>query len=163
MSRFQPHTSKKPNPATPGRAASTAGTGPSPDNRTELPPPRRYATEPTPLMYRRLGRMTSESSTYVRLSSSPPTRTSTPPLKSTAENDTSETRSRGMIMPLPVSSGVFLPNLSTEPVPEISSSSTPVPNSLTESWNLVVKGGPLNPDLDLHESFGAFRMHGLRF
>jgi len=161
MSLLRSHSSKKPNPAAPGRAASSdAATGPSPDNRTE-PPPRRYATESTPIMYRHLGKRTSGSSTDVRLGSSPPTQTSTPPLKPTA--NTSEARSRGMLMSPPISSGVFLSDLSAEPVSEISLGLTPVPDSLTEPWNMVTKNGSVNLDLNLRKSFGTFRMHGLRF
>lgn len=68
-----------------------------------------------------------------------------------------------MLVSLPVSSGVFLPNLSTEPVPEISLGSIPVPDSLTEPWDMVVKGSLFNTDLNIRKSLGAFRMHGLRF
>jgi len=151
------HLLKKFNPPSPAHAASAdAGTDLSPDNHNELPQPRRYATEPTPVMSRRWRKKTS--STGDRLSSSPPTRTSTPPLKSTPENPTPEAGARGMpmAMPLPVGPNVFLPNLSPEPFQETSLGSRLVPESLTEAWN-VVKDGPSNSDLNRGlDILGAF-------
>jgi len=151
------HLLKKFNPPSPAHAASAdAGTDLSPDIRNELPQPRRYATEPTPVMSRRWRKKTS--STGDRLSSSPPTRTSTHPLKSTPENPTPEAGARGMPIPMPppVGPNVFLPNLSPEPLQETSLGPRLVPESLTEAWN-VVKDGPSNFDLNRGlDILGAF-------
>lgn len=159
------HLLKKFNPPSPAHAASAdAGTDLSPDNRNELSQPRRYASEPTPIMspHRK-----KTSSTGDRLSSSPLTRTSTAPLKLTPENPTPEAGARGMPMPmpLPVGPNVFLPNQSPEPLQleETSLGSRLVPESLTEAWN-VVKDGPSNSNLNRGlDTLGVFWMHGLRF
>ena len=151
------HLLKKFNPPSPARAASAnAGTDLSPDNRNELPQPQRYATEPTPVMSRRWRKKTSSSGD--RLSSSPPTRTSTPPLKSTPENPTPEAGAHRMPMPmtLPVGPNVFLTNLSQEPLQGTSLGSGIAQESLTEAWN-VVKDGPSNSNLNRGlDILGAF-------
>lgn len=151
------HLLKKFNqPSPPHAAPAAAETDFSPDIHNESPNPRRCATEPAPVMSRRWRRKTS--STGDRLSSSPPTRTSTPPLKSMPENPTPEAGARGMSMPMPLPVGpdVFLPNLSPEPLSETSLGSRLASESLTEAWN-VVKDGPSNSNLNRGlDTLGAF-------
>ena len=157
------HLLKKFNPPSPHAASAAAETDLSPDIHNESPHTRRYATEPTPVMTRRWRRKTSSPGD--RLSSSPPTRTSTPPLKSMPENPTpgGGVREVSMSMPLPVGPDVFLPNLSPGPLPEMSLGSRLAPDSLTEAWN-VVKDGPSNSNLNRGlDTLGAFWMHALRF
>jgi hypothetical protein len=147
MARFRNPFSKKSDPTSP------AGMGPSHDHRTESPQPRRYVAEPTPnTIQRLLGKMISKPSTDDRLSSSPPTETPKPYLKSATEHATSNTGS-GM--------EVFLPNSSTEPLPKTSSGSTYPLDSLTEAWD-AVRDGPSDSDLDQLRSSGAFWVHGFR-
>ena len=145
------------NPTSPALATPTdMGTDPPHDDRTELPQPQRYVIKPI-TMHRRQGELTSESSTNDRLSSSPPTRTSTHSLKSTTEHPTSIAGSS--VVPVPVGPGDFLPNLSTEPLPNVPSGSTHALDDVTETGN-DVRDGPSDSDLNQHGSSGAFRVHG---
>ena len=151
------HLLKKFNPPSPSRATSPeAGTGLPSDNLNGLPQPRRDPTEPSPIMPRRWRKKTS--STDDRLSSSPPTRTSTPPLRSTVGSPTTEAGPHEMPMPMPLPAGpsFFLSNLSMEPVPETVSGSSPTSDKLTEAWNMV-KDGPSDSNLNQRlNALGAF-------
>jgi len=147
------------NPTSPARATPTdKGTGSPHDDCTELPQPERYVIEPI-TMCRRLGELTSEPSTDDRLSSSPPTRTPTPSLKSTTEHPTSIAGSS--VVPVPVGPGDILPDSSIEPLPNVSSGSTHALDNVTETGN-EARDGPSDSTLNRHESSGAFWVHGFR-
>jgi len=139
------HLLKKINQPNSARATSVdAGTGPSPENHNDLSRPQQKGTETISRPWRK-----KSSSADDHLSPSLPSRTSTPPIKSTAENPTSEAgaREKALPMPPPVGPGVFLTNLFMEPLPEISSGSGPAPDRLTETWNMV-KDGPSGSNLN---------------
>lgn len=139
------HLLKKINQPNAARATSVdAGTGPSSENYNELSRPQRKGTE---TMSRRWGKKTSSADD--RLSPSPPSRTSTPPIKSMAENPTPGAGEREKPLPMPPSAGpgVFLTNLSMEPLPEMFSGSGPAPDRLIETWNMV-KDGPSGSNLN---------------
>ena len=149
MARFRNPFSKKSDPTSP------AGIGPSHDDRTESPQPRRYVVEPTPnTIQRLLGKMISGPSTDSRLSSSPPTETPKPYLKSMTDHVTSKAGSSMEVTALP-------PNSSTEPLPKISSDSTHALDNLSEAWG-AVRDGPSDSDSNQHRSSGAVWVHEFR-
>src|SRR5487761_1834216 len=101
------HLLKKKNKPKLARAASAdAGTGPSSENYNESAHSQQKSAETTS---HRWGRKSSYADAH--LSSSLPTRTSASPLKSTAENATTEAGEREMPLPPSVGPGVFLTNL----------------------------------------------------
>ena len=131
------------------------GTDPPHDDHTELPQPQRYVIKPITI-HRRLGELTSESSTNDRLSSSLPPRISTHSLKSTTEHPTSIAGSS--VVPVPVGPGDLLPNLSTEPLPNVPSGSTHALDNVNETGN-DVRDGSSDSNLNQHGSSGAFWVH----
>jgi hypothetical protein len=152
MAHFRNPFSKKSNPTSP------AGTGPPHDDRTELPQPQRHIIEPTPnTIHRLLGKIISGPSTDDRLSSSPPTRSSTPHLKLTTEHATPKAASLMVPVPIrvPAGPGVFLPNSSTESLSKLSSGPTHALDNLTEGWD-AVRDGASDSNLNRHRSSGAF-------
>lgn len=151
----------EPNPTGPARATDD-GTGPPHDNHTELRQLQRYVIEPI-TMHRHLGELTSEPSTNDCLSSSLPIRTSTPSLKSTTEHPTSIAGSSVVPTQKPgsVGPGDFLPDSSTEPLPDVSSGSTHALDNVTETGN-DVRDGPSDSNLNRHGSSGAFCLHRFR-
>lgn len=138
------HLLRKINQPNTARAASVdAVTGPSPENHNELSRPQQKGTE---TISRRWGKKKA-SSADDRLSPSIPSRTSTPPIESTAETPTSSTGAHEKPLPMPpsVGPGVFLTNLFMEPLLEMPLGSGPAPDRLTETWNMV-KDGPSGPN-----------------
>jgi hypothetical protein len=152
------HLLKRINQPSPARASSVdAGTGPSSEYRNELSQPPWNVAKPTVTLVVS-GWEKKTTPTDDCLLSSPPFLSSSLPQTSTAENTTpeagSEAREMPPPMPLPVQVGPsVLPNLSTEPLPEMISSSQPAPDRLTETWDMI-KDGPSNSNMN--QRFSAF-------